>query len=287
MRMPPGARPSSLVTAVLAALLLLLVPTVPGVAAAGTGFPPVDGAWDKPGPFATAKVYEGSTTLFYPADLASSPLEHPVVVWGNGSNAYPFIYEGLLRHWASHGLIVAAAQTPSANSGEEMLAGIDALARLNGQSGSPFHGKVDLERIGSAGHSQGGAGAINAAKDPRIDTAVPIQPGPLAAPSGLHGPVLYLAGQTDKIVFPFLVQSFYNRSGHVPALYAELAGAGHFVPIGDGGGFRGLTTAWFRFQLLGDEQARGVFFGSGCGLCADPAWVNVKRNAKALAVSGP
>jgi hypothetical protein len=37
---------------------------------------------------------------------------------------------------------------------------------------------------------------------------------------------------------------------------------------------------------MGDEQARGRFFGPGCGLCGDPAWTDVRRNAKALQVAG-
>jgi hypothetical protein len=61
------------------------------------------------------------------------------------------------------------------------------------------------------------------------------------------------------------------------------------VTVGDGGGFRGMTTAWFRFWLMGDEQARGEFFGPAatCGICTDPAWSDVRRNTRALAIPGP
>lgn len=127
------------------------------------------------------------------------------------------------------------------------------------------------------------------------------QPGPYAVvsealdasrtvfrPADLGGskhPVLFLGGQLDVVVPPaLLVIPRYNAASQVPAVYGELAGATHFTPAGDGGGFRGAITAWFRYWLAGDEQGRGVFFGPGCTLCADPAWSNVLRNAKALEV---
>ncbi|WP_244180811.1 hypothetical protein [Amycolatopsis pretoriensis] len=91
--------------------------------------------------------------------------------------------------------------------------------------------------------------------------------------------------QLDVIVVPaLLVIPRYYAASQVPAVYGELAGATHFTPAGDGGGFRGAITAWFRYWLAGDQQARGVFFGPGCTLCADPAWSKVLRNAKALEV---
>ncbi|WP_067812832.1 alpha/beta hydrolase family protein [Actinomadura kijaniata] len=265
----------------LAATLVAALLCSPATADARTAPAAVPAAdqWDSPGPHPVAVRPGLVTTLYYPGDIASSGRRHPVIIWGNGTGATPSVYDGLLRHWASHGFIVAAANTPASNSGREMRAGIDRLATLNGADG-PFRGRVDLDRVGATGHSQGGAGAINASADDRVDTTVPIQPGPLASASSLHGPVLYLAGQNDSIVPPSLVRGFYDASGHVPAIYAERAGATHFTPTGDGGGFRGVITAWFRHHLMDDARARGVFYGEDCGICADSAWSDVRRNAR-------
>ncbi|POM27066.1 Alpha/beta hydrolase family protein [Actinomadura rubteroloni] len=275
-----GRRLLPLLTALAAALALLVPSTAPARAAAPGG------SWDKPGPYRVTSKTQGDTTLYYPADIAASADKHPVIVWGNGTFAWPQVYDGLLRHWASQGFVVAAANTAFSNTGLEMRAGIDLLAKENAKAGSPFQNRIDLANIGAAGHSQGGAGAINATLDPRIKTTVPIQPGPLALSSYLHGPTLYLAGQNDTIVPPALVQAFYDNSAQVPAVYAELAGATHFTTVGDAGGFRGITTAWFRFQLMGDEQARSLFFGKDCGICSGSTWLNVKRDAKALQIPG-
>ena len=255
---------------------------------APAGFPSVGGNWDRPGPYAVTVEAAGSaTTVYRPTTLGPGGARHPVILWGNGTFAWPAIYDGLLRHWASHGFIVAAANTSWAGSGQEMLAGATWLANENARAGSVYFGRVDTGRIGATGHSQGGGGAIAAGADPRVDTTVPIQPGPQGSVARLHGPLLMLAGQSDSIVWPWLlVLPRYNEAGHVPAVYGELAGAGHFEPVGDGGGFRAATTAWFRYWLMDDPEARAEFFGptATCGLCQDDSWSDVRRNARALAL---
>ncbi|MFJ7071356.1 alpha/beta hydrolase family protein [Streptomyces sp. NPDC098781] len=278
------------VAGLLTGLTALAAPTAPAVpttalptasvASVGTDF-------GSAGPYAVTVDIDLVHTFYYPSDMGRSGERHPVVIWGNGTGAVPGVYSGLLRHLASHGFIVAAANTPTSNFAITMRAGIDVLERRNADSGSVFHGNVDLDHIGSAGHSQGGAAALNAAIDPRVDTAVPIQPGPLADADNMDEPVFYLAGEDDLIVWPVLVKAFYNDSDHVPAVYGEVRGAGHLSSIGDGGAFRAPVTAWLRYWLMGDENARGMFFGPGCGYCVDSAlWSDWRRNARAEQIPG-
>ena len=260
----------------LALLTVLLV--IPQPAQAETA------SWDQPGPFAVVtEALDAGHTVFRPADLGGG--KHPVIVWGNGTGAVPAVYAPLLRHLASHGFVVAAADTPNSGTGREMLAGARTLVAENARPGSKYYGRIDTAHVGATGHSQGGGGAIAAGADPLVTTTVPIEPGPLGSVPALHGPVFFLGGQFDTIVLPgLLVIPRYYAASHVPAVYGELAGATHFTPAGDGGGFRGAITAWFSYWLRGDAQARGVFFGPGCTLCADPAWSKVLRNTKALEV---
>ena len=234
--------------------------------------------WAAPGPYAVTVEVGLNSTYYRPSRLDG---KHPVIIWGNGTGAFPGVYSGLLRHLASHGYIVAAANTAFSNSGKEMLAGAAWLRLENGRRGSAYYGKVDLEHVGAIGHSQGGAGAINAGADPVVDTTVALEPGPLADPTKLHGPALFLAGEEDTIVDPDrLVLPLYEKAAQVPAWYAELGGATHFTPVPDGGGFRGVITAWFRYNLSGDQRAAAEFTGA-CGLCTDPAFVDVRRDAQA------
>ncbi|MFE3148762.1 alpha/beta hydrolase family protein [Streptomyces sp. NPDC059218] len=273
----------------LTALLLLVTASAgAGAAAASTGSPAGSSAeaaaadYGAPGPYATAVEVGAVTTLYYPRDIATSDRRHPVIVWGNGTFAFPVVYRELLLHWASHGFIVAAANTPQSNLGISMRAGIDLLTRRNADQSSPFHDRVDLEHIGASGHSQGGAAAIVVGADPRIDTILPIQPGPLADIDNVHVPALLLAGQKDSIVFPFLVKAFYNDADHIPAIYGELRGADHLTVVGDPGPFAAPTTAWFKAHLMGDQTARAQFFGADCGICTDSGtWSDVRRNGLA------
>jgi hypothetical protein len=98
----------------------------------------------------------------------------------------------------------------------------------------------------------------------------------------LHGPAFFLAGQFDTVVPSPVVKNLYNQASHIVALYGNLAGAHHLTPVGDGGGFRGPTTAWLRFELMGDTEAHDLFFGP-CTYCANPIWTEFLRNARAQA----
>ncbi|WP_433331238.1 alpha/beta hydrolase family protein [Spirillospora sp. CA-294931] len=235
--------------------------------------------WSKPGPHATAVETGPVNTLYYPKNIAQSTRRHPVIVWGNGTGAVPGVYRDLLAQWASHGFIVSAANTPMSNSGVEMRAGIDDLAKRDKDTSSKFHGRVDLEHIGASGHSQGGAAAIVVGADPRVDTILPVQPGPLADIDKVHGPAFLMAGQNDTTVRPAMVKAFYDDADHIPAIYGEVRDADHFTPVGDPGPFTGPTTAWFRFQLMNDPDARTEFYGPNCGICTDTkTWSETLRN---------
>ena len=271
--------------AVVSALTLITLTALPAAAAGRAQPAPATasaaGPWEDPGPYGV-KVKIGLThTFYYPDDMGDGGRTHPVILWGNGTGVIPGVYSSLLRHWAGQGFIVAAANTPNANFGITMLRGIDKLTDWNADPRSEFHERVDLASIGASGHSQGGSGAINAGADRRVKTIAPIQPGPLNSPSALRGPALFLAGERDLIVPPVLVRSLYDRADQVPAVYAELKGARHVTTVGDAGGFRGVATAWFRHQLMGDAAAGALFFGPDCGLCNDPAWSDVRRNSRA------
>ena len=260
-------------------LYLLLVPVLgvglfvaaPGEAdAQSPGLPPVGTDFAAAGPFQVTVQNDPAHTYYSPTALGQGGIDHPIVLWGNGTGTTPAVYDGFLRHLASHGFVVAAANTSNAGSGNEMLAGLDNLTRFNGQSGNRFFGHLDLENVGATGHSQGAGGAISVTRDPRIDTIFPLQG--YGGPRGTTATALYFAGQDDTIIQPSTVRASFNQSTGIPAAYAELAGATHFTPVGDAGGFRGPATAWARWQLADDANGRGLFVGASCGLCTSADW---------------
>jgi len=236
------------------------------------------------GPFTVTVQTDTAHTYYSPTNLGTNGCtRHPVILWGNGTFTTPGFYDALLRHLASHGFIVAAANTSNAGTGQEMLQGLTNLTAFDGQAGNRFFGRVDTTRVGATGHSQGGAGAVRAAMDPRVDTLFPLAGA--TAPTGVRVPSLYLVGQNDTLKAS--VRSAYDAATGVPAGYGELAGAGHLVVLGDAGGFRAPVTAWARWQLLGDTTARGQFVGTGCGLCTSSAWSTYQANALLGGGGGP
>lgn len=259
--------------AVVATALATLV-SVAG-APAGAELPPVSD-FAATGPYAVTSTSTGEHTIYHPTDGAG----HPIILWGNGTATTPVVYAPLLQHLASHGFIVAAANTTMAGSGAEMLAGIDAV-----RNDPTLAAAADFENVGATGHSQGGGGATNAGLDPQVDTVFPLEPAPTFATGNLTVPALFFAGQNDTIVQPSWVRSEYEGVTQAPAAYAELAGATHFTAIGDVGGFRGALTAWARWQLGGDQSAAALFAGPDPGLAGDPAWSVFEPNAALQAVN--
>lgn len=210
-----------------------------------------------------------SCTVYRPAQLSG---DHPVILWGNGTGASPSSYGTLLRHWASWGFVVVAANTTNAGSGREMIGCLDWLSRSNLAS------QVNLSKVGTSGHSQGGGGSIMAGTDPRVTTTAPIEGYTIGLGHSRtswprqSGPMLLLSGSADTLVSPRTNHAPLFSQTNVPVFWGILQGASHFEPTRDGGGFRGITTSWFLYQLKGDENARADFEGSSCGYCSNRSW---------------
>ena len=250
-------------------------PTPPGNET-GTGFPGVTDFADD-GPYRSSSTslgggwFSSSCDVRYPSDIGDTGLDHPVIIWGNGTGSSPTTYSGLLNHWASHGFVVAAAETSNAGTGEEMLECLDAVE-------GEFAGNVDMDRVGASGHSQGGGGAIMAGQDERITTTAPMQPYQLGlghdtdSQRNQNGPMFLMSGSSDSIAGTTLNQGpIFNRA-NVPVFWGILQGAGHFEPVGSAGDFRGPSTAWLRYYLMDDGDAAATFFGSDCILCQSSDW---------------
>ena len=267
-------------------LSLSAVASAPADAQA-TGCPTVGSNFAGTGPFAVTVQTESANTYYSPTNLGSNGCtSHPVILWGNGTFTSVSVYDALLRHLASHGFIVAAANTSNAGSGSEMLQGLTQLSQWNGQSGNRFFQRVDTANVGSTGHSQGGGGAINAAKNQGVKTTAPLEPWS-GDQVGLQDSdtALFFAGQSDTVVAASSVRDRYNGVT-IAAGYAELAGASHFIPIGDGGAFRGPLTAWMRWQLMGDTTAGGQFVGPSPGLANNATWSAYVTNPRLQAGGG-
>jgi hypothetical protein len=211
-------------------------------------------------------------TLFRPAELREGQV-YPVLTWGNGTCALPEGYGTLLRHVASHGFIVIAANSRFVGSGEPQRRGIDWLLQENERADSALFGKIDAEHIGAFGHSQGGASTGIVAGDPRVDTTILLNGG---ATTSARGPVFVLTGVSD--LNPAGARSAFD-SAQVPAAFINLEMSDHITLITEPARVSGSVTAWFRYQLLGDAESRAWFVGEDCTLCAESApWEFLSKN---------
>jgi predicted dienelactone hydrolase len=152
--------------------------------------------------------------IFLPAGSEPAPVivfSHGLGGSREGSNSYG-------RHWASRGLVTVFVQHPGSDesvwqgkSAPRAIAGmrqaanveqfrqrlrdvaglLDELARRNVDEGSVVHSRLDLERVGMAGHSFGAMttqalagmrwgrpGRSIETADPRIKAALPMSPSP-------------------------------------------------------------------------------------------------------------
>jgi dienelactone hydrolase len=253
---------------------------------AGT-FPAVT-SFENAGPFATTteRPANSNCTIFRPTTLGQGGLTHPVILWGNGTFTSPNTYSALLTHLASHGFIVAAANTSNAGNGSQMIACLTFVTTQNNTSGSAFFHHVDLDRVGATGHSQGGAGTIMAGRDARVKATAPINPFITRIPGGgtfsnasigqQHGPMFLLSGGNDTLAVPSRHQQPVFNGANVPVVWGTLAGASHNAAAGNAGGYRGPVTAWFRAQLMDDASAAQVFPPT-CTLCTTAGWSVVSK----------
>lgn len=121
----------------------------------------------------------------------------PLIIFSHGNGGMRAQSTFWCDHLASHGYIVAAVDhtrnacaTPygtgvipfdrqgrgqaAIDRPKDVSFLIDAMAKMNGDAESRFHGRVDLDRIGAGGHSFGGFTAMGAQHhDARIKAIVP------------------------------------------------------------------------------------------------------------------
>jgi len=225
----------------------------------------------------------------------------PVIAWGNGACANsPWEHINFLSEVASHGFLVIAIG-PMPEEGErgggrstasQLLDAIDWAIAQNGDPSSPFYNKVDVTKIAVSGMSCGGLQTLEIAPDPRVTTAIVCNSGIIGGGGGmpgmpaltkdhlskLHTPTLYLLGGESDIAYNNGMDD-YQRINHVPVFVANMD-VGHGGTYGQphGGEFAVVATAWYKWQLKGDQEAGKLFTGTPCGLSESEIWTVDKKN---------
>ena len=196
-----------------------------------------------------------TTSVWYPA-APGGPF--PLVVFAHGYNVTPAPYAGLLQSWARAGYVVAAPTFPLTNPGApggpneddvvnqpaDVRFVIDRLLAADAQPG-PLAGLINPQKIGVAGHSDGGITAAAVAyntccRDPRISAAIVMAGAEIGVPGGSYfppgsAPMLAVQGDADRSNNPQNSRHLYDADGGGPKYLLDLPGASHGGPFMGGG----------------------------------------------------
>ena len=246
--------------------------------------------------------------IWYPAALRDQPgREWPIVVMANGTGVPATRYAPVFRHLASWGFVVIGNEMQNAWSGDASDGALELLLELNEDPSGPFYHKLDLDNVGSAGHSQGAIGAINAVTSQPNGARykalyLASTPSSLYAatlewaydPAAIDVPCLMVAGtglldageagspevaaeaQEVSIAPLWSQEEIYSLiPDEVPKLRARRAGADHaeMLPWPDG-----YMTAWFCYWLQGDEAAGRAFLGPDAEIAKNHLWQDLEKN---------
>nr|WP_285860175.1 MULTISPECIES: alpha/beta hydrolase [Paenibacillus] len=227
--------------------------------------------------------------IFYPAFQGDE--SYPIISWGNGTGATPDRYDELLTHLASWGFIVIDSYSKTTGTGKENVEAIDYLRNENQLANSLFYQKVQIEQIGVAGHSQGSTGVINAHTNYKsgslIKTVVSIalpdlkhcDPEDVYDTARITVPFLIMGGTRDFLISPVSTNQLALRSTNAstPVMMGMAKGAAHTAIEGNGGNHRGYLTAWMRYWLLDDQEAKKAFYGDSSEMMHNANWEDVMQ----------
>lgn len=291
---------------------LTLLPALALAACAGDYEPqgPVDARFSAPGPH-DVHVLEA----FACCDRDGSPFHAwlpdtdapvPLVLWGNGTAATTDDYATLLEHLASWGFALVAPENPAVGDGEPLRQALDVALRGHLDPDSPLAGRLDPDRIGAMGHSQGAGGATNLMRleNDRVTALVTLsrphaqwctRDALCPSPADLErGAVFYVTGGRDVIMAPPTAQrtAYRQTPDTLDKARATLKGARHTDAQGEPAcddvpgcargshGYLGYPTAWLTAHLHDDDDALQAFVAGG-ELDRGPDWSDFRSNVEA------
>jgi predicted dienelactone hydrolase len=216
------------------------------------------------GPFAVQSVSVprqsnfGGGTIYYPTDTSQGTFGVLAVSPG-------FLSPQAIIQWAgprvaSHGFVVITMDTlglfdfPSSRAAQLKAA----LTYVTQSSPAAVRQRVDPTRLAVSGHSMGGGGSLEAARDnPSYQAAVALQPWDIFQTwGGVRVPSMIIGAQNDAVA---------GVSGHsepmyqqIPATtekaYMEVAGADHFLGAAPNNPQAKMMVAWLKRYVDNDTR---------------------------------
>ena len=248
---------------------------------------PVEQKYHENGPYQVTVHSIDGIHVFLPDTVHKAPL--PTVVMVNGTGLKALHYRPVFEHLASWGFIVIGNDDSNAWNGLSALDSLDKALCQNSTEGGPLYQRIDLDRIGVVGHSQGAMGAINAAtEDDRFKVlyAASCPQKSLAKKLGwsysmktISIPTMLVAGtgRIDRRISPLdslllLAEELPNTT---PMLLGRLKGVEHRYVLHEGDAY---MTAWLRQFLTDDADAAAALTSDNPEILNNPRWQDVNMN---------
>ena len=216
------------------------------------------------GPFATTSTTVsdvstrgfGAATIYYPTSTTQGTFGGVAVAPGYTAGRSSVAWLG--PRIASQGFVVIVFDTNSrydqpASRGDQLLAALDYLT-----GSSAVRSRVDADRLAVMGHSMGGGGTLEAAKDrPALDAAIPLT-GWNTDKSWpeVRTPTLVIGAESDSVA-PVTSHSipFYESLTNAPErAYVELNNASHFAPNSPNTTIAAQSIAWLKRWVDADTR---------------------------------
>lgn len=269
-----------------------------GSGAAGVTMMPVNVAqmlpaitdYKQKGPFKTVTTPNtgpNNNYTIYSADpLGMNGFVHSPIIFGPGiaTSCAPGellnIYTALLTQLASHGFVTICVNSMGGGPNDPgnldaMTKGLDWIIAQNTASGV-FQGKLAVDRAITMGYSIGATASVQLSSHKAIMTTVVIHGHNTKGDP--HGPVLMMTGTNDVIDD---MRQTLSTLEEAPAVLVALP-IGHLdvvSELGMSGRYIAPITAWLRYWVNGDKDAKRYFWGDDCEMCKSP-WIKPEPNAK-------
>ncbi len=258
--------------------------------------------------FLTFKKGDYKYRVLYPSDIGNMG-KCPVLLFCNPTSysfeATPAYFE-FLNYAVSRGYVVLINNDKIPGDGKSMDAGFTKLIKKSKNENSVLYNKLDLNRVVTAGHSQGGNCAVNLADKNKYENAKYIKAiftASLMAPdkssdiliktsydyTSIRVPILMIAGNgflDEKLICPLesglqLVQKGWKSDAYI----ARITGADHVDSMHRSFPY---MLAWFDYQLYGNELAAKAFKGASPELLNKSGWqdasVKIARKSRVKGV---
>ncbi|WP_299531174.1 alpha/beta hydrolase [uncultured Streptomyces sp.] len=198
----------------------------------------------------------GGGTIYYPTSTADGTFG--AIAISPGFTAYESSIAWLGPRLASQGFVVFTIDTNTtldqpSSRGDQLLAALDYLTQR-----SSVRTRVDASRLGVMGHSMGGGGTLEAAKDrTSLKAAIPLTGWNTDTTwPEVRTPTLVIGADGDTIA-PVLTHSkpFYNNlPSTLDKAYLELRGATHFTPNTSNTTIAKYSISWLKRFIDNDTR---------------------------------